>query len=162
MWWKQNTGRQSRENKMSRSLGSILYPLWRNWHIMQNRSNSCFGNLRHYVSPLIVYDLKKKSILRSCNITIRYEKAGCLITLVPKVNISSKIEIHSPTPPVPFDVWVSGSYIRHQGQSLKRQVNLQTDIRGRGFSCTGRRKRAGVCSSTASSSVRFEWNRQLG
>lgn len=41
-------------------------------------------------------------------------------------------------------MWVSGSYIRHQGQSLKRQVNLQTDIRGRGFSYTGRAKRAGA------------------
>lgn len=87
---------------------------------------------------------------------------------MPKVNISSKIEIHSPTPPAPFDVWVSGSYIRHQGQSLKRQVNLQTDIRGSGFSCAGRAERAeraeraGVRGSTTSSSVKHERNRQLG
>lgn len=43
-----------------------------------------------------------------------------------------------------FDVWVSRSYIRHQGQSLKRRVNLQTDIRGRGFSRTGTARRAGA------------------
>lgn len=59
-------------------------------------------------------------------------------------------------------MWVSGSYIRHQGQSLKRLVNLQTDIRGRRFSCTGRDQRGGLCCSAASSSVKHERNRQLG
>ena len=107
------------------------------------------GNQKHCIHFMIVYDSlieREKSILRSCNIT-QDAKAGCLITSLPKVNISSKIEIHSPAPPVSFDVWVSRSYIRHQGQSLKRRVNLQTDIRGRGFSCTGRAKRAGAAAA---------------
>lgn len=114
---------------------------------MQNKSNSCFGNQNHCTYLMTVYDsliLRKKKQFLDSVVSHRIRKAGCLITLVPKVNISSKIEIHSPTPPVLFDVWVSGSYIRHQGQSLRRQVNLQTDIRGRGFSCTGRAKRAGA------------------
>lgn len=67
---------------------------------------------------------KKKTFFWSNNIT-RYEKAGCLITLVPKVNISSKIEIHSPTPDTPGSLWCVGVWVLHQTSGSKPEKASQ-------------------------------------